>query len=78
MLSYKGVLAFSVDITNFHAFGLIFLFFTPAFYAFLFTTFPRFLATPVVEKSLYIKIFILYYPLYFLLLGLFFLILYTK
>ena len=60
MLSYKGVLAFSVDITNFHAFGLIFLFFTPAFYAFLFTTFPRFLATPVVEKSLYIKIFILY------------------
>lgn len=60
MLSYKGVLPFSVDSTNFHAFGLIFLFFTPAFYAFLFTTFPRFLSTPVVEKSLYIKIFILY------------------
>jgi uncharacterized protein involved in response to NO len=60
MLSYKDVLPFSVDIVNFHAFGLIFLFFTPAFYAFLFTTFPKFLATPVVLKSLYIKIFVLY------------------
>ncbi len=60
MLSYKGVLPFSVDIINFHAFGLIYLFFTPAFLAFLFTTFPRFLSTPVVLKSLYIKIFILF------------------
>jgi len=34
--------------------------FTPAFYAFLFTTFPKFLATPVVAKSLYLKIFALY------------------
>jgi uncharacterized protein involved in response to NO len=60
MLAYKGVLTFSVDVVNFHAFGLIFLFFTPAFYAFLFTTFPKFLSTPVVSKSLYIKIFALY------------------
>jgi len=60
MLSYKGVLPFSVDVVNFHAFGLIYLFFTPAFFAFLFTTFPRFLSTPVVLKSLYIKIFLLY------------------
>lgn len=60
MLSYKGVLPFTVDVVNFHAFGLIYLFFTPAFFAFLFTTFPRFLSTPVVLKSLYIKIFILY------------------
>jgi len=60
LLSYKGILFFSVDIINFHAFGLIFLFFTPAFYAFLFTTFPRFLATAVVLKSVYIKIFLLY------------------
>jgi len=60
MLSYKGVLPLSVDITTFHAFGLIYLVFTPAFYAFLFTTFPKFLSTPVVLKSLYIKIFFIY------------------
>jgi len=60
MLSYKGILPLQVDIIKFHAFSLIYLFFTPAFYAFLFTTFPKFLATPVVSKSLYIKIFILY------------------
>jgi len=60
MLSYKGILPLSVDIINFHAFGLIYLFFTPAYYAFLFTTFPKFLSTPVVLKSLYIKIFFLY------------------
>jgi uncharacterized protein involved in response to NO len=60
MLSYKGVLPISVDIVTFHAFGLIYLVFTPAFYAFLFTTFPKFLATPVVLKSLYLKIFFIY------------------
>jgi len=60
MLAYKGILFFTVDIVEFHAFGLIFLFFTPAFYAFLFTTFPRFLATAVVLKSVYTQIFILY------------------
>jgi len=60
MLSYKGILPLSVDITTFHAFGLIYLVFTPAFYAFLFTTFPKFLSTPVVLKSLYIKILSVY------------------
>ena len=60
MLSYKGILPFSVDSTSFHAFGLIYLVFTPAFYAFLFTTFPKFLATPVVLKALYIRVFSLY------------------
>lgn len=60
MFSYKGIVTLEVDIIQFHAFSLIYLFFTPAFYAFLFTTFPKFLATPVVSKSLYIKIFILY------------------
>lgn len=60
MLSYKGILSISVDIFDLHAFGLIYLFFTPAFYAFLFTTFPKFLSTPIVLKSLYINIFALY------------------
>ncbi len=60
MLSYKGILPLEVNIINFHAFGLIYLFFTPAFYAFLFTTFPKFLSTTVIKKSLYTRIFIFY------------------
>ncbi len=60
MLGYKGVIVFSGDIINFHSYGLIYLLFTPAFLAFLFTTFPKFLATPVVKKSLYLKIFTLF------------------
>ena len=60
LLSYKGVVALHVDVINFHSFGLIYLFFTPAFFAFLFTTFPRFLSTAVIEKSLYIRIFSLF------------------
>ncbi|MDC0933854.1 NnrS family protein [Arcobacteraceae bacterium] len=60
MLSYKGILPLDVDIVTFHAFGLIHLVFTPAFFAFLFTTFPRFLSTPVVLKSKYIRIFSIY------------------
>jgi uncharacterized protein involved in response to NO len=35
--------------------------FTPAFLAFLFTTFPRFASVPVIEKNLYMRIFGLFY-----------------
>ncbi|MCD6212750.1 MAG: NnrS family protein, partial [Sulfurovum sp.] len=34
---------------------------TPAFLAFLFTTFPRFASTPVIEKKEYMSVFSLYY-----------------
>ncbi len=61
MLSYKGVMNIAMSPTNFHIYGLTYLLFTPAFLAFLFTTFPRFASTPVIEKKEYMSVFSLYY-----------------
>ncbi len=61
LLTYKGVLNIAISSSNFHAYGLIYLLFTPAFLAFLFTTFPRFASTPVIEKKDYMSVFSLYY-----------------
>jgi len=57
MLSYKGVVTLTLSPSSFHAYTLIFLLFTPAFLAFVFTTFPRFSSTPAIEKSRYLKVF---------------------
>ena len=61
LLSYKGVLNIAILSSNFHAYGLIYLLFTPAFFAFLFTTFPRFASTPGIKKKDYMNVFSLYY-----------------
>ena len=61
MLSYKGIINLAISSTNFHAYGLTYLLFTPAFLAFLFTTFPRFASTPVIEKKVYMSVFSLFY-----------------
>jgi len=61
MLSYKGIMNLAVSPTNFHVYGLTYLLFTPAFLAFLFTTFPRFASSPVIEKKEYMSVFSLYY-----------------
>ena len=61
MLSYKGVINIGISPVSFHAYGLIYLMFTPAFFAFLFTTFPKFTATPIITKKQYMPIFNLYY-----------------
>lgn len=60
MLSFKGVISLSIDSFTFHSIGLIFLSFTPAFLGFVFTTFPRFCQTSVIEKSRYQNIFFLF------------------
>ncbi len=57
MLSYKGILTLTLLPSSFHSYTIIFLLFTPAFLAFIFTTFPRFASTPAIEKSLYLKVF---------------------
>ena len=61
LLSYKGIMNLAMSPTNFHVYGLTYLLFTPAFLAFLFTTFPRFASTPVIEKKDYMSVFSLYY-----------------
>ncbi|HIP27722.1 MAG TPA: NnrS family protein [Sulfurovum sp.] len=61
MLSYKGIINLAISPTDYHSYGLIFLLFTPAFFAFLFTTFPRFSSTPAIDKKVYMRIFNFYY-----------------
>ncbi len=61
MLSYKGLLNLAVSPTNFHIYGLTYLLFSPAFFGFLLTTFPRFSSTPSIEKSVYMRLFSFYY-----------------
>jgi len=61
MLSYRGTLHLGIPMQHFHAYSMIYLLFTPAFIAFLFTTFPRFNATEPIEKSRYMRIFSLFY-----------------
>ena len=56
-LHYKGLISFTVDGLSFHTYSLIFLVFSNAFVGFLFTTFPRFNQTQVIEKSFYVALF---------------------
>ena len=61
LLSYKGVLHIAITSSDFHAYGIIFLVFTPAFIAFLFTTFPKFTSTEPIRLKVYMRVFTLYY-----------------
>jgi len=61
MLSYKGILHISISPVTFHSYSMLYLLFTPAFTAFLFTTFPRFASIPPIQIQAYFRIFTLYY-----------------
>jgi len=50
-----------IDSIDYHAYGFIYLLFTPAFFGFLFTTFPRFASTPAIKKEVYMRVFTFYY-----------------
>ena len=56
MLMFKGIVSTEITGINYHAYSLIFLMFTPAFLAFLFTTFPRFSATEPISKEHYLQV----------------------
>ena len=60
MFAFKGSISLHLFPSSFHAYALIFLLFTPAFLAFVFTTYPRFSNTPPIEKENYLKIFFLF------------------
>ena len=51
LLATKGILFLSLTPTNYHVYGLVYLMFTPAFFGFLFTTFPKFASTPIIKKK---------------------------
>jgi len=57
-LLLKGTITSEIISANYHAYSLIFLMFTPAFFAFLFTTFPRFSGNPPIEKVVYLTILV--------------------
>jgi uncharacterized protein involved in response to NO len=61
MLSFKGLVNMDITAIDYHAYSFIYLFFTPAFFGFLFTTFPRFASTPAIDKKVYMKVFTFYY-----------------
>jgi len=56
-LSYKGILTLNISTLNFHVYTLVFSVFTNVFTGFLFTTFPRFCQSEVIQKKYYSKIF---------------------
>jgi len=56
-LSYKGIFTLTIDNLTFHTYSLIFFLFSNAFSGFLFTTFPRFNQTKVIERQFYTTIF---------------------
>ena len=61
LLSFKSILNIAISPTNLHIYGFTYLLFTPAFFGFLFTTFPRFSSTPSIEKSTYLRVFAFFY-----------------
>jgi len=60
LLSYKGILTLELPPASFHAYTIIYLLFTPAFLAFIFTTFPRFSSTPPIVRGRYLSVFALF------------------
>ncbi len=61
LLAYKDILNLAITPSSFHAYSITYLMFTPAFLAFLFTTFPKFTSTPTIEIKSYMRVFTLYY-----------------
>lgn len=60
MLFFKGIIITDFSAKNYHAYSLIYLMFTPAFLAFLFTTFPKFSGVPAIPQKHYLPVFLLF------------------
>ncbi len=58
-LSYKAILEINISTLFLHSYTIVFTVFTNLFTGFLFTTFPRFCQTKVIEKDYYTKLFYL-------------------
>ncbi len=55
MLAYKGILTLQIESTSFHGYSIIYIVFTQFFTGFIFTTFPRFCQSEVVDKLYYLR-----------------------
>jgi uncharacterized protein involved in response to NO len=60
MLSFKGLLSPLIALNEFHSYSLVFIVFTQFFVGFLFTTFPRFCQSDVIDEAFYIKLFFIH------------------
>ncbi|NOQ31050.1 MAG: NnrS family protein [Helicobacteraceae bacterium] len=58
-LLFKGSAILTVTPIDFHSYSMIYILFTQLFIGFLYTTFPRFCQSEVIEKSYYLKTFAL-------------------
>lgn len=58
MFLFKGVITAEISSGVYHAYSLIYLLFTPAFLAFLFTTFPRFSGTAPIPQEHFLGVLI--------------------
>jgi len=60
MLIFKGIIPSEISSRYYHAYSLIYMLFTPAFLAFLFTTFSRFSNTEPIAQQHYLKVLSFY------------------
>jgi uncharacterized protein involved in response to NO len=58
MFLFKGIITAEISGSSYHAYSLIYLLFTPAFLAFLFTTFPRFSGTIPIPQEHFLGVLI--------------------
>ena len=56
-LGYRGITAFEIPPLLFHSYSMVFIIFTQFFVGFVFTTFPRFCQSAVIDKRNYLLIF---------------------
>jgi len=57
MLSYKGIITLNLSSSSFHAYSIIFLIFTPAILALIFTTFSHHSSESAITQKAYMKVF---------------------
>ena len=58
MFLFKGIITAEISSGEYHAYALIYLLFTPAFLAFLFTTFPRFSGTAPIPQQHFLGVLV--------------------
>jgi len=61
MLDYQNIISMNLSSIHYHTYGFIYLLFTPVFFGFLFTAFPKFASAPPIEIQTYIRVFSFFY-----------------